>query len=102
MDYRGKERGQAAAMTICFQGCELGAGEISRIRAIVAKRAEATRRELAALVCRELQTRLASTSLLRFCYPYCAKNPAARDRRRIKPLRAASHRPSVGELGAVR
>ena len=60
MDYRGKERGHAAAKTICFQGCELGAGEISRIRAIVAKHAGATRRELAALVCREWDWRRAN------------------------------------------
>jgi hypothetical protein len=74
VDYRSKERGHAAAKTICFQGCELGAGEISRIRAIVAEHAPrrgtpgATRRELAALVCRELDWRRANGELrLRAC-----------------------------------
>jgi hypothetical protein len=70
VDYRGKERGHAAAKTICFQGREIGAGEISRIRAIVAKHAPkggtqgATRRKLAALVCREWEWRRANGELL--------------------------------------
>jgi len=66
VDRRGKERGHAAAKTVCFQGCELGGGEISRIRAIVVKHAGATRRELATWVCREWDWRRANGEL-RLC-----------------------------------
>ena len=72
VDYRGEERGHAAAKTICFQGSELGAGESTRIRAIVAKHAPkegpqgATLRELATLVCQEWDWRRANGEL-RLC-----------------------------------